>query len=326
MTYSTYRQDQHPNPKRIPVFELKQNLDQASFMYQGGLGLKYKINQIVDIETRLMYIITGDDEFDGGGDTQNDIYNMIKANDSDNFFTANLGLTFKLGKSENKEHLSWYDPLREINHRIGGLGATKYLVCETGDKDNDAVCDDWDRQLNTPKGARVDGAGVALDIDMDGVIDLYDKCVTVPGTIENNGCPGTAEKKNVVDAKPVAGVTEINKFFEGIEFAINSDVIRAQSFSKLNEAASIIKTLDSSSQYYIVGATDTRGSEEANKILSQKRANAVVKYLVGKGVSSSMLIADGRGETDLKYPECNPATKCPEWKNEANRRVFFQAK
>lgn len=39
-----------------------------------------------------------------------------------------------------------------------------------------------------------------------------------------------------------------------------------------------------------------------------------------------MLIADGRGESDLKYPECEPATKCPEWKNEANRRVYFQQK
>jgi OOP family OmpA-OmpF porin len=51
---------------------------------------------------------------------------------------------------------------------------------QKGDQDNDGVCDDWDRQLDTPAGARVDGAGVALDIDLDGTIDLYDKCVTVP--------------------------------------------------------------------------------------------------------------------------------------------------
>jgi OOP family OmpA-OmpF porin len=37
----------------------------------------------------------------------------------------------------------------------------------------------------------VDGAGVALDTDLDGVIDLYDKCVTVPGPVENQGCPTT---------------------------------------------------------------------------------------------------------------------------------------
>jgi len=55
--------------------------------------------------------------------------------------------------------------------------------------DNDGICDDWDRQLDTPVGARVDGAGVALDTDLDGVIDLHDKCVTVPGPVENQGCP-----------------------------------------------------------------------------------------------------------------------------------------
>ena len=43
--------------------------------------------------------------------------------------------------------------------------------------------------MNTPAGARVDGSGKALDTDLDGVIDLYDKCVTVPGPVENNGCP-----------------------------------------------------------------------------------------------------------------------------------------
>ena len=36
-----------------------------------------------------------------------------------------------------------------------------------------------------------------------------------------------------------------------------------------------------------------------------------------------MLTPEGRGEKDLKYPECDPAEKCPEWKNEANRRVYF---
>jgi OOP family OmpA-OmpF porin len=37
-------------------------------------------------------------------------------------------------------------------------------------------------------------------------------------------------------------------------------------------------------------------------------------------------LAEGRGKEDLKYTECDPATKCPEWKNEANRRVYFVAK
>ena len=155
-------------------------------------------------------------------------------------------------------------------------------------------------------------------MDLDGIIDLYDKCVTVPGPAENNGCP-TAPSLSVT-------IDEINKHFEGIEFALDKDIIRPQSFDKLDHAADVIKTLDQNSQFLVIGATDTRGTEAYNLNLSQRRANAVVKYLVGKGVPSGMLIAESRGESDLKYPECNPATKCPEWKNEANRRVYFQQK
>ncbi|HQD45236.1 MAG TPA: OmpA family protein, partial [Kaistella sp.] len=186
------------------------------------------------------------------------------------------------------------------------------------------VCDDWDRQLDTPAGARVDGAGVALDMDLDGVIDLYDKCVTVPGPVENNGCPTTSSP--VVTQNSTSAIDEVNKFFEGIEFELNSDKIRTKSFDKLNQAAEVIKSLDANSKFLVIGATDTRGSADLNQKLSQRRADAVVNYLVGKGVNSSVLTAEGRGKTDLKYPECDPATKCPEWKNEANRRVYFAQK
>jgi OOP family OmpA-OmpF porin len=317
------------SPARSPLF-IKQKMDISSFYYQFGAGLKYNVSKLIDIEARTMYIISGDDEFDGGGwadpadynpASKNAKYNMIDKRRSDNAWTVNLGVTFKLGK--HLSHLAWHDPLEEAYYRANVLEnkETDFVVCEKGDLDNDGVCDDWDRQLDTPAGARVDGAGVALDMDLDGVIDLYDKCVTVPGPVENNGCPTTP----VAPATPDA-VEVINKDFEGIEFELNSDKIRPQSFEKLNHAADVIKGLNTNDNFLVIGATDARGSSAYNLTLSQKRANAVVKYLTDKGVSSGMLTAEGRGKTDLKYPECDPATKCPEWKNEANRRVYFQAK
>lgn len=183
-------------PRRIPIM-IDQKLGIASFFYQGGLGIKYKVSKLIDVEARAMYIISGDEEFDGGGETRafegvggdRINYNLINDSYSDDMLTVNLGLSFKIGK--NMSHLAWHDPLQETYGRINILDDTtlNLVVCESGDKDNDGVCDDWDRELNTPAGARVDGAGVALDMDLDGVIDLYDKCVTVPGTIENMGCP-----------------------------------------------------------------------------------------------------------------------------------------
>ena len=181
------------NPRTFPL-AVDQKFELSSFFFQTGLGLKYKVSKLVDVELRSMYIMSGDDEFDGGGDLRNTgtpliNYNLINDSYSDDLLTVNLGLTFKLGKHDS--HLAWHDPLQEAYYKTSVLenATDDFVVCEKGDNDNDGVCDDWDRQLDTPAGARVDGAGVALDMDLDGVIDLYDKCVTVPGSVENNGCP-----------------------------------------------------------------------------------------------------------------------------------------
>jgi OOP family OmpA-OmpF porin len=321
--YKTFLQDNNLLSK-WPLY-IEQKLDIASFTYIGGVGLKYNISRLLDVELRALYLISGDEEFDGGGWSRTDTgYNEINDTYSDNAWLINLGLSFKLGK--HQDHLRWVDPLQGAYAKAAALEEQfkDFNVCEKGDQDNDGVCDDWDRQLDTPAGARVDGAGVALDTDLDGVIDLNDKCVTVPGPIQNNGCP-LESKPQVLPVKELA-IDEINKYFNGIEFELNKDVIRPKSFQDLNKAADIIKTLGADSNFIVVGATDSRGSAQYNKKLSQARANAVLNYLVDKGVSSSVLTAEGRGKEDLKYTECDPATKCPEWKNEANRRVYFVAK
>jgi outer membrane protein OmpA-like peptidoglycan-associated protein len=46
----------------------------------------------------------------------------------------------------------------------------------------------------------------------------------------------------------------------------------------------------------IEGFTDSMGSEEYNQDLSQRRADAVKRYLVGKGIDTARLSAAGRGE------------------------------
>ncbi|MEN2434351.1 OmpA family protein [Weeksellaceae bacterium A-14] len=287
-----------------------------SLFGQAGAGVKYKVSRRIDIEGRLMYVVTGDDEFDGGG-AQYSSVNQREEQVSDNFFNATLGITLKLGKHQS--HLFWHDPLQEIYYKLDVLANKNQdvEVCKSGDADNDGVCDDWDRQLDTPAGARVDGAGVALDADLDGVIDLYDKCVTVPGPVENQGCPTGATNGSGV-------VTDQTRTLEGIEFDFDSDKILPSNTPILNNAVNYINS--STGTYRVIGGTDTKGSDAYNQRLSERRANNVKNYLIQNGVDASRLEAVGKGEKDLKYPECNPATKCPEWKNRANRRVYFEAK
>jgi OOP family OmpA-OmpF porin len=310
-----YRAYQKDGTGQRMVTEIKP-FQLGSMFAQAGAGVKYKVNRRIDIEGRLMYVVTGDDEFDGGGYKYSAI-NQREEQVSDNFFNATLGVSLKLGKHES--HLMWHDPLQEIYYKLDVLAnkSQDIEVCKKGDLDNDGVCDDWDRQLDTPAGARVDGAGVALDTDLDGVIDLYDKCVTVPGPVENQGCPTTTP--------PITGpVKEDVTTMEGIEFDLNSDRILPSNTPILNNAVNYINS--SNGTYTVIGATDTRASDAYNQKLSERRANNVKNYLIKNGVQSGKLNAEGRGEKDLKYPECEPATKCPEWKNRANRRVYFEAK
>lgn len=311
LAYRAYQKDEFGQRLMTEKKPFKFN----SLFGQAGAGLKYKISNRVDIEGRLMYVITGDDEFDGGGD-QYSAVNRISSHTTDNFFNATLGLTVNLGKNTN--HIMWVDPLKDIYNKIDELETKvdNIQLCKSGDADNDGVCDDWDRQLDTPAGARVDGSGVALDVDMDGVIDLYDKCVTVAGPVENNGCPLNNTNNGTVSADDTV--------MNGIEFDLNSDRILPSNNSILNSAVSYINSTNGS--YVVVGATDTRGTESYNQALSQRRADNVKQYLISNGANSSKLEAQGNGKFDLKYPECNPASKCPEWKNRANRRVYFKAK
>ena len=60
----------------------------------------------------------------------------------------------------------------------------------------------------------------------------------------------------------------------------------------------LIKTLDENETIIIELAshTDTRGTDESNDVLSQKRAESVVNYLIDRGIDQDRLIAKGYGE------------------------------
>jgi peptidoglycan-associated lipoprotein len=61
----------------------------------------------------------------------------------------------------------------------------------------------------------------------------------------------------------------------------------------------------------IMSHTDTRNTEEYNMILSQKRAQSVVDYLVSKGIDLTRLSAKGYGKTSTKIVDAVIATQNP---------------
>lgn len=66
--------------------------------------------------------------------------------------------------------------------------------------------------------------------------------------------------------------------------------------------------------------TDARGSKEYNLELSQKRAEAAVSYLVGKGIAKTRFHANGLGESML-LNECEGDVPCSEPEHAINRRT-----
>ena len=304
LSYKAYRQDKGTSTAPL-VTDRKFSI--GTLFAQAGAGLKFKVNRRIDIEGRAMYIVTGDDSFDGGGNflgsysLPNGGYdspvNTREENTSDNFFNFTLGVSLKLGKHQS--HLMWHDPLQEIYYKIDVLDNKNVdvEVCKKGDADNDGVCDDWDRQLDTPAGARVDGAGVALDADLDGVIDLVDKCVTVPGPVENFGCPKEQPK---LDKSKLA--SEIELALKDVLFDLNKSTIRTQSYPKLDLAADIIKSSQGGT-YLLIGHTDKKGSEAYNLALSRSRAVEVMKALEKRGVNPSQIKSKGVGHSQAVIPE-----------------------
>ena len=66
--------------------------------------------------------------------------------------------------------------------------------------------------------------------------------------------------------------------------------------------------------------TDARGNDEYNRKLSQRRADAAVKYLTGKGIDPARLQAAGYGESRIKN-QCANGVTCSDPEHEQNRRT-----
>ncbi|MFN8655163.1 MAG: OmpA family protein [Candidatus Obscuribacterales bacterium] len=100
----------------------------------------------------------------------------------------------------------------------------------------------------------------------------------------------------------------------GIHFDVDSDKLRSESDSTLQ---AILQTLKATPNRKLVieGHTDSTNTEEYNQKLSERRAKAVVAWLVSHGISSSTLTAKGLGETKPVAANTTPQGRA------LNRRV-----
>lgn len=159
-------------------------------------------------------------------------------------------------------------------------GIAKFGGC--ADTDGDGIQDSEDK---CPSIAGLTNLGGCPDADADGITDAEDKCPSIAGIAENSGCPEI--KAEVVKKAALAA--------KGIFFQTGSDVIKKESFDDLDNLVKLMNE-ETSVKAEIQGHTDNVGDAAKNKALSQKRADAVMKYLVSKGIDASRLTAVGYGQ------------------------------
>lgn len=180
-------------------------------------------------------------------------------------------------------------------------GVAKYNGCPIPDTDGDGVNDELDKCPNQAGYARYEGCPIP-DKDGDGVNDEVDKCPNEPGTPENGGCPT---------------LQQYNFNANNVQFATGSAVLTAGAKKELDKGAQIL-TDHPEVKIAIEGYTDNTGNADLNKKLSQKRAETVKAYFVGKGVSADRLTATGFGAGN---PIADNKTKAG---RDQNRRVEFK--
>ncbi len=181
------------------------------------------------------------------------------------------------------------------------------------DKDGDGVADIDDKCPDTKAGYKVDATGCPMDNDKDGIVneedrcpdiagpaslkgcpdtdgdgvaDIDDRCPAIKGTIANKGCPEIAKEDSI----------KITNIASKIFFEFDSDKLKVASLAQLDELVVILKKYENAN-LVIEGHADSRGKDDYNLTLSQKRTESVKAYLMSKGIMESRLTAIGYGET-----------------------------
>lgn len=97
-----------------------------------------------------------------------------------------------------------------------------------------------------------------------------------------------------------------------VYFEFNSFELRPDAFPKLDELARAILDNPDLGVVEVAGHADSVGTDEANAYVSQRRAEVVANYLVGKGVPRNRLVTRGYG---ANRPEADNETPSGRAKN-----------
>lgn len=200
-----------------------------------------------------------------------------------------------------------------------------------GDSDGDGISDSQDRCPYSNPGGLTDHRGCEHDADQDGVVDTHDEC---PGSyagsaVNTRGCNHDSDKDAVVDFRdacpntspgirvdatgcPLKDVMQL----PGLVFAKGTATLNNRAKAVLDRAANTLFKYPEL-KVEVAGFTDNQGKAAFNRALSQRRADAVRRYLMSLGLAAERVTARGYGEDRPVATNRTAAGRA------ANRRVLL---
>jgi OOP family OmpA-OmpF porin len=186
------------------------------------------------------------------------------------------------------------------------------------DRDDDSIPDAFDAcptEPGEPTGRpKTHGCPPTADSDGDGIQDREDACPAVPGVpnvdLRRHGCPPPPPRAELE--------RERITITQQVQFETGTAVIVAASDAILEQVRLVLEQHREIELVEVQGHTDTTGPRELNLRLSRERAEAVVRWLVDRGVAPARLQSQGYG------PDQPIADNATERGRGLNRRVEFR--
>lgn len=252
-----------------------------------GAGVAFKITDRVNIgiEERLTMPLLHNDYLDG----------VAYGSSRDQYSYTTARVNINLGNSKKKVQPLWW--LNPNNYIYNELNVPEHMKIILPDADGDGVPDQFDLEPNTPKGAKVDSHGVALDTDGDGVPDYRDKELLTPQKcfpVNEDGvgtCPEPACCKELRDMLAPKACTMDDlpsiHFNSGYKLSSEAESLLAGAADKIKAAPNC--------RVKVIGHP---AASKLSQQLSWERVNAVIRYLVEKqGIAENRFIFTYDGGT-----------------------------
>jgi len=131
------------------------------------------------------------------------------------------------------------------------------------------------------------GGNYGIAVKADGYL-FHSENFDIPAGSAYNLVNKTIELKNIKIGSKIA--------LRNVFFDTGKSTIKAESNTELDRLVKLMKDVPGL-KIELSGHTDNTGSASGNQKLSQARADAVVQYLVGKGISKSRMVSKGYGDT-----------------------------